>query len=165
VVKGALRPALRLPERWSVFGQAGAAALDRAGPGADGVASVVTAYHQRAGHEQQPEDQVRYGVSAHASTLQLERLADGDEGRRLAAVEDNVPILRRSAAWVVLHAVGTATAEPAAIEQIGAPRGLAVGAQPLVGRYGPQPCDKAHRAVAARCMWAMQVVGDELHGS
>ena len=93
-VKGALRPALRLSERESAFGQAGAAALDRIGPGGNGVASVVAADHSADRQQDQPEDQVRDRIRDHGSALQLERFAHGDEGRRPAAVVDNVPVLR-----------------------------------------------------------------------
>ncbi len=60
------------------------------------MASVVAANHNANGQQDEPEDQMRDRVRDHGSALQLEWLAHGDEGRRLPAVVDNVPVLRRT---------------------------------------------------------------------
>ncbi|MCY1379477.1 hypothetical protein D9M69_672010 [compost metagenome] len=110
-----------------MFGQAGAAALDLVGPGANGWNAEERGEAEGADDEGQPASDESRGVSEHGSDLQLEGFVQGDIGCRLAAVVDDAPVLRRSARGIVFRAEGARAAVPAAHFQIGAPRGPAVG--------------------------------------
>lgn len=86
-------------------------------------------------------------------------------GRGFPAVVHNVPVLRRTPGRVVFRAEGTGTAEPAAIFQIGQPRGPAVRTRRRAVQWDGLPCGPAHRAGAVRGVGLAQVVGTGGHGS
>lgn len=86
-------------------------------------------------------------------------------GRGFPAVVHNVPVLRRTPGRIVFRAEGTGTAEPAAIFQIGQPRGPAVRTRRRAVQWDDLPCGPAHRAGAVRGVGLAQVIGTGGHGS
>lgn len=131
-----------------MFGQAGAAALDRVEPGAGGGGQEVDA-EQAGHHEQQPDDEEVQDFSSHGSVL--EGLVDGHEGGGCPAVVDNVPI-RRGAARGHVFGAGKAPFHPVR-RMHGAPLSPDGGQR---NNYRKEP---GTAAVGAGCGWA----GLELH--
>lgn len=144
------------------------------------MASVVAADYSANRQQHEPEDQVRDRVRDHGSALQLEWLAHGDEGRRPAAVVDNVPVLRGTerghvfrAGKTPFHPVRRVDRAPHSRDQRHRsndredPRRAALGAACGLGGCGP--CQfatgPADRAVAVRSMRSSQVRTDQVHGS
>ncbi len=144
-VQGCAAPVLPFAGTVRLFRRAGSAALDRIGHGAGGL-------------DQAEQEQRFQGVSEHGSALQMECFAHGHKGRGFPAVVHNVPVLRRTPGRIVFRAEGTGTAEPAAIFQIGQPRGPAVRTRRRAVQWDGLPCGPAHRAAAVWSVGLAQVI-------